>query len=194
VKTRLGVVCALSLFVGVTCAASAAGPNSTVAQQVDPIVRKIAARFRGIDPALVHSIIAVESNYNPLAVSDKGAQGLMQLMPETASFYGVKDVFNSRDNIEGGIKYLSDLLRAYPSRTDLVLAAYNAGRSAVDKYKGIPPFPETQNYVARVKKIFKASLPAVRKSPIYAYKDKQGKLRVTNVVVLMDGDGTERTP
>jgi len=152
----------------------------------DPIIRKIAARYAGVDPALVHSIIAVESAYDRYAVSDKGAQGLMQLMPGTAQDYGVKDVFNAWENIEGGIKYLKDLLAAYPGRLDLVLAAYNAGRSAVTKFNGIPPYPETQRYVEKVVQAKSAFGPAVaagsRKSTtIYSYRDGEGKLRVTNI-------------
>ena len=115
-----------------------------------PIIRKIAGRYAGVDPALIHSIITVESAYDRFAVSDKGAQGLMQLMPETAKDYGVKNVFNAWENIEGGMKYLCDLLKTYPRRLDLVLAAYNAGRSAVAKYDGVPPYAETRDYVAKV--------------------------------------------
>jgi len=171
--------------------ASAGGANlPALSTHYDPIIRKIAARYVGIDPALVHSIIAVESAYDRFAVSDKGAQGLMQLMPETAKGYGVKNAFNAWENIEGGIKYLNDLLKIYPNRLDLVLAAYNAGRSAVAKYNGVPPYPETRDYVEKVTRVKLSLKPlaasAARKTAITSYRDKDGKLWVTNVVTLID--------
>ena len=108
-----------------------------------------AARDNHVDPLLVHSIIQVESNYNPYAVSAKGAQGLMQLMPPTARDLGVSDSFDPRQNIEAGVRYLKYLQDLYKDDR-LALAAYNAGPGAVQKYKWIPPYPETQNYVNRV--------------------------------------------
>ena len=109
----------------------------------DSIIRSIAANY-GLEPTLIHSIIRTESNYDPDAVSPKGAMGLMQLMPETAERYGVRDIYNPRENIEGGVKYLKYLMDLYNRKTDYVLAAYNAGHNAVKKYGGIPPFPETR--------------------------------------------------
>jgi soluble lytic murein transglycosylase-like protein len=168
--------------------ASAAGVVNVPAlfARYDPIVRAVAASYPGVDPALVHSIIAVESGYDRWAISDKGAQGLMQLMPETARDYGVKDVFNARENIEGGIKYLKDLWAAFPGRLDLVLAAYNAGRSAVTKFNGVPPYPETQRYVEKVVQAKLTLGPAAaavsrKATTIYSWRDSEGKLRVSNV-------------
>ena len=112
------------------------------------IVEK-AARDNQVDPLLVHSIIQVESNYNPYAVSAKGAQGLMQLMPPTARDLGVSNSFDPRQNIEAGVRYLKYLQDLYKDDR-LALAAYNAGPGAVEKYKWIPPYPETQDYVNRV--------------------------------------------
>jgi soluble lytic murein transglycosylase-like protein len=108
-----------------------------------------AARDNHVDPLLVHSIIQVESNYNPYAVSPKGAQGLMQLMPLTARDLGVSDSLDPRQNIEAGVRYLKYLQDLYKDDR-LALAAYNAGPGAVQKYKWIPPYPETQDYVNRV--------------------------------------------
>jgi len=109
------------------------------------------ARAHSIDPLLVDSVIQVESNYNPYAVSVKGAEGLMQLMPSTSHMLGVSNSFDPVQNIEAGVKYLKYLQELY--RDDrLALAAYNAGPAAVEKYKWVPPYPETQNYVNLVDK------------------------------------------
>lgn len=110
-----------------------------------------AAKNYEISPLLVDSVVQVESNYNPFAVSSKGAQGLMQLMPSTAQRFGVENPFDPRQNIEGGVRYLKFLQDTF--RDDrLAVAAYNAGEKAVAKYAGVPPYPETVNYVAKVGK------------------------------------------
>lgn len=104
----------------------------------------------GVDPALVRAVIHAESAFNQNAQSGKGAQGLMQLMPATAKELGVDDAFNVAQNIEGGVKYLARLLSAFHGDTRLATAAYNAGPGAVRRYKGVPPFAETEVYVERV--------------------------------------------
>lgn len=110
-----------------------------------------AASKYSLDPALLHAVIRAESSYNPAAVSSKGAVGLMQLMPETASRYGVRDPYDPSENIEGGAKYLSDLIAMFQSDVRLAVAAYNAGENNVIKYGNkVPPFQETQAYVTRV--------------------------------------------
>jgi hypothetical protein len=119
-------------------------PPPAIAQMVAD-----AAETHHLDPLLVHSVIQVESNYNPYAVSSAGAQGLMQLMPGTAKDLGVTDSFDPRQNIEAGVKYLKQLKDQYHDDR-LALAAYNAGPGAVAKYKDVPPYPETQDYVERV--------------------------------------------
>jgi soluble lytic murein transglycosylase-like protein len=108
------------------------------------------ALAHGVEESLVHSVIRVESNYNPYAVSPKGAEGIMQLIPVTARRFGVNDVFNPRENIEGGVRYLKFLLDYYRGDYTKVIAGYNAGEAAVDKYNGVPPYVETRNYVSQV--------------------------------------------
>jgi hypothetical protein len=103
-----------------------------------------------LDPALLTAMAQVESAFDPRAVSHKGARGLLQLMPQTAERFGVEDVFNVSQNVDGGARYMKWLLERYEGRTDLALAGYNAGEAAVDQYGGVPPYSETQNYVSRV--------------------------------------------
>jgi soluble lytic murein transglycosylase-like protein len=131
---------------------------------LDAAVRQIAAE-QSLPPELLHSVIQVESNYNPGAVSPKGAQGLMQLIPETARRFGVLNSFDPVENIQGGAKYLKYLLDLYKGDYPRTLAAYNAGEKAVAKYGGVPPYPETQNYVAQVKKRLDISKPPVQAKP-----------------------------
>lgn len=114
-----------------------------------------ASRAYGVDPDLVMAVMKVESNFNPHTISPKGAIGLMQLMPDTAQEMGVSDPFDVEENVMGGVKYLRYLSEKYKGNLELVLAAYNAGPGAVDRYGGIPPYKETQDYVKRVLSIYK---------------------------------------
>jgi hypothetical protein len=124
-------------------------PNLDVTKY-DHLISKAADKFK-LDSALIKAIIKAESNFNHKAVSPVGAQGLMQLMPKTASSLNVDDSFHPEKNIEGGARYLSYLLKTYKGNLSLALAAYNAGEKAVAKYNyNIPPYRETQNYVRRV--------------------------------------------
>jgi hypothetical protein len=111
---------------------------------------ELAARSHRLDPVLLTAMAQVESAFGPTAVSPKGAQGLLQLMPATAARFGVKDAFDASQNIDGGARYLSWLLQRYDGRTELALAGYNAGEAAVDRYSAIPPFRETRDYVDKV--------------------------------------------
>ena len=116
-----------------------------------PAVDRAAAE-QALPPELIHSVIKVESNYNPYAMSPKGAQGLMQLIPATARRFGVANPSDPVENIRGGAKYLKYLLDLYHGDYPLALAAYNAGEQAVARYGGVPPFAETRNYVDLVQK------------------------------------------
>lgn len=130
-----------------------ANPVRIAARHVDPyrkLVANAAAENR-LDPQLLHAIISVESGYQPSAVSPKGAVGLMQVMPDTGARFGVSQLSNPKENIKAGARYVKFLLGMFNNNLPLVIAAYNAGEGAVQKYDNrIPPYPETQNYVARV--------------------------------------------
>jgi soluble lytic murein transglycosylase-like protein len=140
---------------------------------------RLAALKNGLDPVLVHAVIRAESAYNRWSVSTAGAQGLMQLMPETGAFYGVSDPFDPESNIAGGTRYLKDLSALYPGRTDLILAAYNAGQSAVAKYGGVPPYAETRDYIAKVQTDYIRGL-ARGKTRIFTFIDAAGRRIMTN--------------
>ncbi|MCW8892805.1 MAG: lytic transglycosylase domain-containing protein [Deltaproteobacteria bacterium] len=118
--------------------------------RLETLINHFAQKFQ-LDQALIKAVIKVESDFNPRVVSTKGAQGLMQLMPDTAREIGVKNPFDPSDSIYGGSFYLRQMLDSFELNLDHALAAYNAGPNAVRKYGGIPPYEETQNYVKRVK-------------------------------------------
>ncbi len=115
----------------------------------EDIIQTAADRHQ-VDPALVKAVIRTESYFNPNATSRVGASGLMQLMPKTASLYGVTDLYSPRQNIDAGVRHLKYLIQRYRNKLTLAIAAYNAGEEAVEKYQGIPPYKETQNYVRKV--------------------------------------------
>lgn len=163
-------------------------------QALDATVRQIAAE-QSLLPELLHSVIQVESNYNPGAVSPKGAQGLMQLIPETARRFGVQNSFDPVENIQGGAKYLKYLLDLYKNDYPRALAAYNAGEKAVAKYGGVPPYPETQNYVAQVKKRMDVAKPPVQTKPGLKTEAKTIETasdEPRHIVELVDADGSVR--
>jgi soluble lytic murein transglycosylase-like protein len=115
----------------------------------DHLIAKASQKYN-VEPALIKAVIKAESNFNHRAVSPKGARGLMQLMPATASSLQVQDSFHPENNIEGGVRYLRYLIKYFNGNLPLALAAYNAGENAVIRYGGIPPYRETQTYVQRV--------------------------------------------
>jgi len=126
------------------------GPES----RYDPLIIQAAVQYK-VDPAMVKAIIMAESSFNPKAVSKWGAKGLMQLMPITAREVGVEDCFNPEHNIKGGVKYFSKLMNRFDGDVKLALAAYNAGSRKVIKFRGVPPYKETVNYIKKVIKYYK---------------------------------------
>jgi soluble lytic murein transglycosylase-like protein len=173
--------------VGVTNQQAASNGGALTNDRLEQLIRTVAERHN-VDPALVRAVIRTESNGDPAAVSNKGAQGLMQLMPTTAAELGVSNVFNPQENLEGGVRYLQQLLARYGGDLDKALAAYNAGAGAVDRAKGVPRYRETQEYVKKVTKSYYAGAPARTDSakttagagntshPMYQTVDEQGRI------------------
>jgi len=124
-------------------------PDTSSKSQLLNMINNV-ARDNGVDEKLVQALIKQESGFNPNATSKAGAMGLMQLMPSTAKAMGVNDPYNAAQNVQGGVKYLKSMLDRYNGNVILALAAYNAGPGAVDKYDGVPPYKETQNYVKSI--------------------------------------------
>jgi soluble lytic murein transglycosylase len=123
------------------------------ASAYDPIIERYARQYR-VDPVLIRAVIQVESDFDPMCVSRKGARGLMQLMPATAKRYKVKKIHDPADNIRGGVNYLRDLLEMFRNDLPRALAAYNAGENAVIRHGGIPPYEETDTYVKRALSVY----------------------------------------
>jgi len=150
--------------------------SRSTAVDLDEVVNAASGRYR-LDPDLVTSVIKAESGFNVRAVSPKGAQGLMQLMPGTASKLGVPDAFDPRDNVEGGTKYLRELLERYNFDLVKALAAYNAGPQRVEQFGGVPPYYETRAYVARVVRDFNKK-KAAQKAHSSTRQNSAGKTAV----------------
>jgi len=139
--------------------------NAAERKRYTPLIAAVARELR-VDSALLHAVIAVESGYNARARSPRGAMGLMQLMPETARRYEVEDIWNPRDNLRGGARYLRDLLAQYGQDLTLTLAAYNAGAAAVTRHGNtVPPYPETLDYVPRVLGMYRMLMRASPAEP-----------------------------
>lgn len=152
-------------------------------QDLDEVVERLAVRAR-LDPDLVHSVIQVESGYDVFALSRKGAMGLMQLMPSTASDLRVADPWNAEQNVDGGTRYLGRLMEMFDRRLEWALAGYNAGPEAVRRYQGIPPYPETQEYVRRVLALYNGQVPSPPAAarvgrPVYLQRTPEGGLIMT---------------
>jgi len=138
-------------------------------QNLNEVINNISS-LHHLDPDLVNSVIRAESNFNSRAVSNKGAQGLMQLLPQTASQLGVTNTFDPTANVEGGTRYLRELLERYNFDVVKALAAYNAGPHRVERYHGVPPYYETQAYVARIVRDFNRKKLAQRKAAAKSHK------------------------
>lgn len=162
-----------------------AGRQMPPREELERLAAEAAERHR-LDAALVQAVIEIESAWDPLAVSHKGAQGLMQLIPATADRFGVADPFDPTQNLEGGVRYLRWLLERYRGNLELALAAYNAGEGAVDRAGGIPRISETVDYVRKVTERYfrpgsgrQESVMNVRR-PIYRVVDERGRVVITN--------------
>jgi hypothetical protein len=169
-------------------------PVGSVKAPLHEVIEEV-SRQQGVDPLLVHAVIQVESGYNRFAISPKGAEGLMQLIPSTAREMGVRNSFDTRENIEGGVKYLRGLMERFPDLAH-ALAAYNAGPGAVARWQGIPPYAETRAYVSKVGERYgdlrrtsaspdpensAAAVPAKAEPeyrPLESFLDEQGRLHL----------------
>jgi len=167
-----------------TAAAVASAPvrrQAATAPQVDVAIEQAATRHH-VDPNLVRAIVKVESNFNPRAVSRKGALGLMQLMPGTARELAVSNPFDPQQNMDAGVRHLKGLLDSYGGDVPLTLAAYNAGAGAVARNKGVPPYRETRDYVKRITELYGAKNATVAQlgSQIKVYRGPGGVLTISN--------------
>jgi soluble lytic murein transglycosylase-like protein len=182
--TLLVVLFSASLWAeSVGSSADKAGPK--VSTKTEPrttyisLINEWAPQYN-LDSNLVEAVVAVESNYDRFAVSKKGAQGLMQLIPATAKRFGVRDSFDPAENIRGGIRYLNFLMSYFQGNLEHVLAAYNAGERAVVRYHGVPPYPETQKYIRKVTSVYHALNSAAAPAPV---EWQRGKFRLKRVTL-----------
>ena len=157
----------------------------TAPVELERLIREVATETR-LPADLIRAVAAAESSFDPAAVSRKGARGLMQLMPATAAAYGVEDVHDPRENLIAGSRHLGDLLRSYDGNLKLALAAYNAGPQAVRRYGGVPPYKETETYIARVLSRYHqareaAPSPAPDPRRLHSYRDASGRLVMSNL-------------
>ncbi|HLQ50677.1 MAG TPA: lytic transglycosylase domain-containing protein [Terriglobales bacterium] len=162
---------------------SSSGVTFFTPEKVNAAIQQAASRHN-VDPNLVRAVIKVESNFNPHAVSRKGAMGLMQIMPSTARSLKVNNPFDPTENIEAGVKHLKQLLDSFGGDVQLSLAAYNAGATAVHSHKGIPPFRETRNYVRQITELYGNGfnfMGGPQRVPIRVSRDAEGHLTFSNV-------------
>jgi hypothetical protein len=163
-------------------AAANAHRTTATAADIDSAIEEAAARHN-VDPNLVRAVVKVESNFNPNAVSRKGAMGLMQLMPATAHQLNVKNPFDPQQNIDAGVRHLKQLLESYDGDINLTLAAYNAGAGAVARSSGVPHYAETQNYVRRITNLYYGGFDfssGASHTPVTVQRDARGVLYISN--------------
>jgi soluble lytic murein transglycosylase-like protein len=158
--------------------------NGFTQAEIDEAIDKAASRHN-VDSNLVRALVKVESNFNPNAISRKGAMGLMQLMPQTARRMNLTNPFNPEENIDAGVRHLKELLDSYGGDVRLSLAAYNAGMGAVARSSGIPHYAETRNYVRRITEIYSGSLgnnyfSGTSRDPVRVERDARGVLYISN--------------
>ena len=196
---RFVVIPAVAVAVAVSAVVATAAAPAEASRQPEQaharsgdlreLVHRLSAE-EGLDPKLVDSVVRVESGYNPGAVSHKGALGLMQLMPDTAQRLDVDDPFDPEQNVRGGVRELDRLIERYSGNLQLALAAYNAGEGAVERHRGIPPFEETRDYVARVMSLYTGESFRLSDgrliSPVRILHDAEGRAVITNT---SGGDG-----
>ena len=163
-------------------AANSRGHQATP-EEVDAAIVMAAARHN-VDPNLVRAVVKVESNYNSHAISNKGAMGLMQLMPSTAKMLKVKNPFDAQQNVDAGVRHLKSLLESYGGDVKLTLAAYNAGEGAVARSAGVPHFAETQDYVRRITNLYYGGFDfapsGASRDPVHVQRDARGVLYISN--------------
>jgi len=158
------------------------GRSAASAGDIDGAIEQAAARHN-VDPNLVRAVVKVESNFNPNAVSRKGAMGLMQLMPSTARQLKVSNPFDPEQNVDAGVRHLKELLESYGGDIKLTLAAYNAGAGAVARSSGVPHFAETQNYVRRITNLYYGGIDfnsGASRDPVRVQRDARGVLYISN--------------
>jgi soluble lytic murein transglycosylase-like protein len=152
-------------------------------EEIDAAIEKAAARHK-VDANLVRALVKVESNFNPNAVSRKGAMGLMQLMPQTARQLKLRNPFNPEENLDAGVRHLKQLMESFGGDVRLTLAAYNAGAGAVTRSAGIPNYRETRNYVKRITELYGGGLgtgyPGAARQPLRIERDARGVLYISN--------------
>jgi len=181
----LGIL-AFSAQVGANGAVSstAAGGGSTERGELRKLVHAVSSEH-GVDPKLIDALVVIESGYDPRAVSRKGAMGLMQLMPETAKRLNVENPFNPAENVRGGVREFSRLVRRYSGNLQLALAAYNAGEGAVARYRGVPPFAETRSYISKILSLYTGRpyrlAGSYRAAPVRMLRNPKGATIITNV-------------
>ena len=163
---------------------NSSAPSGFTQREIDAAIDKAAAHHN-VDPNLVRALVKVESNFNPNAVSRKGAMGLMQLMPQTARQLNLKNPFDPQQNIDAGVRHLKQLLDNYGGDVRLSLAAYNAGSGAVARSRGVPNYAETRNYVRRITNIYSGNLGGsyfggVSREPVRVERDSRGVLYISN--------------